>query len=116
MIANKRGKYYSLNKVVDSQSYEIDVDDFKWHIRHEQDCVAKDILKIQSLGLIFVDVSYEDYVSNRDHFYGCIFNMLDFPLIIPPPSDLLRVIDDLRQTIKNYGEVETAARELGIEI
>lgn len=113
MVANQRGVYNSLEEVVDERSYHIDVEKFQWHVKWERDCVKSDCARLSAEGLDFVEVSYEDYCDNREIFYGKIFNLLNLPLELPPPSDFQKMIKDPKTLIKNYDEVASVAGALG---
>lgn len=116
MVANQRGIYNSLEKVVDDRRYPINIGDFKWHVAFERDCVKNDCVRLRAAGFDFVVVSYEDYCANREAFYVAIFKLLKLPVELPPASDFVRVIEDLRAVIENYDEVASAAAEMGEEL
>ena len=79
MVANKRGIYNSLEKVVDVGQYHIDIEEFKWHIKWERDCVIDDCTRLNAEGLDFIEISYEDYCDNRNLFFEKICAFLNFP-------------------------------------
>lgn len=113
MVAKQRGKYNSLEQIVDNKRYHIDLEKFKWHVQWERECVKNDCLRLKNDGFEFIEVNYEDYCDNREAFFGPIFNLLNLPLEIPPPSDFVKMIDDLKAVIENYDEVAAVAAELG---
>jgi hypothetical protein len=113
MVANQRGVYNSLESVVDERSYHIDIEKFQWHVKWERDCVKSDCARLCTEGLDFVEVSYEDFCDNREIFYGKIFNLLNLPMELPPPSDFQKMIKDPRMLIENYDEVVNVAADLG---
>lgn len=113
MVANKRGKWNSLEKFVDERRYLIDLDEFQRRVQWERECVKSDCAWLSKEGFDFVEVSYEDYCDNREVFFGKIFNLLDLPIELPPPSDFVKMIEYLRMVIENYDEVANIAAALG---
>jgi hypothetical protein len=113
MVAKQRGVYNSLQKVVDERRYHINLDEFQWHVQWERECVKSDCARLSAEGFDFVVVSYENFCDNREAFYGKIFHQLNLPLELPPPSDFVKVINNLKQTIANYDEVANVAAALG---
>lgn len=113
MVANQRGIYNSLEKVVDERRYHIDIDDFKWRVQWERECVQKDIALLNAEGFAFIEVTYEDFCAKREVFYGAIFKMLGLPMELPPTSDFVKMIEDPKSMIENYEEVAKVAAEMG---
>lgn len=113
MVAAQRGVYSSLEKIVDERRYHINLDEFQWHVQWEQECVKSDCARLSTEGFDFVVVSYEDFCVNREAFYGMIFGSLNLPLELPPPSDFVKVINNIKLTIENYDEVADVAAALG---
>jgi hypothetical protein len=99
MVANQRGVYNSLEKVVDERRYHIDIDKFKWLVQWERECVKNDCAQLAARGLDFIEVSYEDFCADRQAFYSHIFTFLNLPLDSQkgsshplPPSDFVKMI------------------------
>lgn len=113
MVASQRGIYNSVEKVVDEHRYHINLDEFKNLVQWERECVKNDCARLSAEGFDFIEVHYEDYCDNREEFFGKIFNLLNLPLELPPASDFVKVIKDLRMVIENYDEVANAAALLG---
>lgn len=113
MVANQRGIYNSLEKVVDERRYHIDIGQFQWLVRWERECVKNDCVRLATQGFDYIEVSYEDFCGDRQAFYRNIFNFLNLPLEVPPPSDFVKVIDDPKSVIENCDEVFDAALALG---
>lgn len=114
MVANQRGVYNSLEKVVDERRYHIDIDKFKWLVQWERECVKNDCAQLAPRGFDFIEVSYEDFCADRQAFYSHIFTFLNLPLESPlPPSDFVKMIEDPKLVIENYDEVVAAAAEFG---
>jgi LPS sulfotransferase NodH len=116
IIANLRGIWNRQEEVVDDKKYYIDIDEFKWHVQFARQCVRKDCHWLSSEGFDYIKVSYEDFCSDRKNFYANIFKFLNLPIELPPMCDYVKVIKDLKFTIKNYDEVSDAAASFGEEI
>lgn len=113
MVANQRGIYNDTKKIGDEQRYHIDIDKFQWLVRWERECVKNDCVRLATEGFDYIEVSYEGFCADRQAFYCNIFNFLNLPLELPPQSDFVKMIDDLKSVIENYEEVCAAARALG---
>jgi hypothetical protein len=113
MVANQRGIYNSLEKIVDERRYYIKLDDFQRRVQWERECVKRDCAWLRAEGFDFVEVSYEDFCDNREIFYGKIFSLLNMPLELPPPSNFVKMIKDPKMVIENYDEVADVAAALG---
>ena len=68
---------------------------------------------LREYGLDYIEIDYEDYCENRESFYSKIFTFLTLPIELPPKSDFVKVIEDLRTTLENYDEVEQLATTMG---
>ena len=113
MVANQRGIYNSLEKVVDTRRYHIDIEKFQWHVQWERECVKNDCVRLAANGFDFIEVSYEGFCADRQAFYRDIMNFLKLPLELPPPSSFVKMIEEPRQVIENYDEVMDAVVSLG---
>lgn len=87
MIANQRGIYNSLEDVVDTQRYSIDLNEFSELVLWEKQCVENDCELLKQKGFDFIVVSYEEFCDDKQSFFNKVFNFLQ----IPPPSCLKRV-------------------------
>ncbi|QPD03472.1 MAG: hypothetical protein Nkreftii_001246 [Candidatus Nitrospira kreftii] len=113
MVANQRGIYNSLEKIVDERRYHIEIDRFQWLVRWERECLKNDCVGLATAGFDFIEISYEDFCADRHAFYANIFHFLNLPMELPPASDFVKVIDDPKSVIENYDEVSAAAVALG---
>lgn len=113
MVALQRGIYNSLEKIEDERRYHIDGDKFQWHVHGARMDEKIDCARLSAEGFDFVVVSYEDYLTNRDAFYGQIFNLLNLPLELPSPSDYVKMINDPKTIIENYDEIAGLAAAMG---
>ncbi len=46
-------------------------------------------------------------------FFSKIFNLLNLPMELPPPSDFVKMIEDMKAVIENHDEVADVAAALG---
>jgi hypothetical protein len=117
MVANQSGKYNTLDKTFHIAEglckYHIDIDQFKWHLQWEAECIQKDIAHLRTENFDFIEVNYEDFCDDRESFYRNIFNFIGMPHVLPPPSNFVKMIQDPRLVIENFDEVVKAAAELG---
>lgn len=113
LVANQRGIYNSLEKVVDERRCHINLDEFRWHVKLEQECVRRDLAQLSVDGLDFIVVDYEEFCNNREAFFGKIFGLFNFSLELPPRGKFMKIIEDPGLVIENYAEVKNVAAELG---
>ena len=109
LVAKQRGIYNSLKKMSDERRFHIDIEELQSHVKIEDECVKIDCARLYVEGFNFVEVDYEEYCDSRDVFFDKIFNLLKMPLELPPPSDFVKVIEDLSLVIENYDEVKVYA-------
>jgi len=118
MTAKLRGKYnaHARENYSDEASYTIDIDEFKSLVKWETQAVVKDIAMLESSGFEFIQVRYEDFVHNTDDFFANIFDFINIPAEKLPDSSFSIMIKDLRQSVKNYQEVEDYLDEMGMTL
>jgi LPS sulfotransferase NodH len=116
MIAKQRGIYNTKDDYQDTGQYAIDVDEFQKLVRWEQECVERDIELLKSVGFDFIEVSYEEFMSDREGFFGRVLSFLGAPAEVPPASSYTIMIKDLQHTVKNYGDVVESAEAIGMTI
>ena len=113
MVANQRGIFNSLKKIEDDHRYHIDLDELQKETLMRRKRVTMDCEILREYGLDYIEIDYEDYCENRESFYSKIFTFLTLPIELPPKSDFVKVIEDLRTTLENYDEVEQLATTMG---
>jgi LPS sulfotransferase NodH len=116
MVANERGVFGVPKDFEDARRYRIDVDDFERRVQWEREAVEKERVWLAAEGFRFVEMRYEDFVSDRAAFYDRVFRFLGLSPELPPPSDWGIAIKDLRKTIKNYKAVVERAAAIGAPI
>ena len=113
LVAIQSGIHNSKEKVVYDRRYKIDLNDFRRRILSNRKIVIADTACLNEYGFDFTVAHYEDYCTNREVFYKKIFSFLRLPFELPPSSDFVRVIENLKTTIENYDEVAEVAINLG---
>jgi hypothetical protein len=116
MVANERGVFGVPKDFEDPRRYRIDVDQFEQRVQWERESVEKERAWLAAEGFHFVEMTYEDFVSDRASFYDRVFRFLGLSPELPPPSDWGIAIKDLRKTIKNYKDVVERAAAIGAPI
>lgn len=116
MVAAQRGVYNTQEDFDDLRRYRIDLDKFQLNIQEEMQAVKNDLARLKADGYDFIVVSYEEFITDRQAFYGKIFSFLGLPTELPATSDWSIVIKDLRHTIANYNAVIERAAEIGMPL
>lgn len=60
MVAKQRGIYNSRENVVDDRCYHINLDEFRWHVQWERECVKNDCARLSGECFDVIEVSYDD--------------------------------------------------------
>ena len=97
-------------------SYDLDVHTFKSLIRLEQRSQQEDLKLIESLGVDYTTISYEDFVSHPDQLFSEIFSFLNLPSERATKSSFDIMIKDLREVVENYEQIDECTRELGMSL
>lgn len=118
MVAKKRGKYNAHEKenYQSDMSFTLDVDIFKSLIQLEQKSQHDDLNLVQSLGVDYTTITYEDFVSNPDQLFLNIFSFLNLPTEKAPKSSFAIMIKDLRDVVQNYDQIAECTHELGMSL
>ena len=116
MVANERGVFGVPKDFEDSRRYHIDVDSFEQLVEWEGVAVEKERAWLAAEGFPFVEVAYEEFLSDRPSFYDRVFRFLGLSPELPPPSDWGIAIKDMRNTIENYEAIVERAATLGVPI
>lgn len=105
MIAKQRGIYNTKTDYQDHRRYTIDIDEFKNLIEWETQEVQNDIDLLIATGFNFIQVSYEDFIRNRQTFFKHVLDFLGVSAALYPISSYSVMIKNLKHTIDNYQEV-----------
>jgi LPS sulfotransferase NodH len=116
MIANQRGVYNTKKEFRDDKRYTIDVDEFKKLVEWEAQSIVRDIELLKSSGFNFIEVTYEEFMADREAFFGRVLAFLGVPPETPQSSSYSVMIKDLKHTVENYQTVADCASAIGMRI
>jgi len=116
LIAKQRGIYNTKKDFKDDSRYRINIEEFKSLVKWESQSVENDIAFLKDGGFKFIEVSYEEFMSDRHSFFERIFEFLGVSSEPPQASAYSVMIKDLEHTVQNYQVVVDCAREMGMPI
>jgi LPS sulfotransferase NodH len=116
MIANQRGTYNTDQNYQDDRRYQIDTHTFQELVRWETQAVKNDLALLKSAGFDFIEVSYEEFMADRQAFFSRVLGFLGLPADLPEASSYSVMIKDLKYTIENYQAVADCAMAMGMRI
>lgn len=118
IVANKRGKYNAHEKenYQNDSCFLIDIDNFRSLIDLENKSQKEDLTLLQAMGIDYIIIRYEDFVSNPDQLFSDIMSFLNLPLEKAPKSSYSIMIGNLNDTLQNYEEVIECTRQLGMSL
>ncbi len=118
MVAKQRGKYnaHAKEKYEDNGRYSIDIEEFRNLVQWETQAVKNDIAMLQSAGFDHIEVSYEEFTTNREGFFRRIFGFLNLEMELPQSSSYSVMIKDLDHTVENYQAVAECVASMGMKI
>lgn len=116
MIANKRGVFNAKKDYQDDNRYRLDVEEFKNLLLWETQAVENDISFLKDGGFEFIEVSYEEFMADRQMFFDKVLGFLDLPSGLPQESLYSVMIKDLRHTVENYQALVDSATSMGMRI
>lgn len=116
MIAKQRGIYNTKKDYKDNSQYEIDVAEFKGLVEWELQSVEHDLKCLKSWGFDFIEVSYEEYLLDRQLFFGKVLEFLGVPAELPEASSYSLMINNLEHTVENYRAVADCVAAMGMNI
>lgn len=116
LIANLRGVYSTDSEYLDDNSYQIDIEEFHNLVKWETQEVENDITFLATAGFKFIEVSYEEYMKNRQEFFNRVLGFLGVQAELPPASSYRVLIKDIKHTIGNYQAVADCAVAMGMSI
>lgn len=118
IVANKRGKYNAHEKenYQNDSCFLIDIDNFRSLIDLENKSQKEDLTLLQAMGIDYIIIRYEDFVSNPDQLFSDIMSFLNLPSEKAPKSSYSIMIGNLSDTIQNYEELIECTKQLGISL
>jgi len=116
MIANQRGLHNAKNNYQDNCRYQIDIEAFKNLVTWETQAVENDIAFLKAVKFDFIEVSYEEFMKNRQFFFERVLEFLTVPMNLPQASSYSVMIKDLEHTVANYQAVLDSAGAMGMRI
>lgn len=115
LLARQRG-IYNKKDFEDTNRYVIDVNEFEHLVKWEQLAIKKDRDFIAKRGFRSLDITYEDFINNRENFYTNLLRFINVPFELPVKSNYSVMINDLEHSIINFQEVKDTARNIGMPI
>ncbi len=106
MLAENRGLYNSRVQVK-FPPCSIDLDRFEFCVAWEMRCVEEDRALLKGNGIEYVEVTYEDFCSNREKFYTDLFSYMKVDYLLPKSSSFSVMVPDIREAITNFDELES---------
>ncbi|MBI4807428.1 MAG: sulfotransferase [Nitrosomonadales bacterium] len=116
MIAKQRGVYNTKKDFQDDTRYILDIDEFKKLVEWEAQSVARDLELLRSSGFNFIEVTYEEFMADREAFFVRVLAFLGVPPEVPQASSYSVMIKDLKHTVENYQAVAECAATMGMSI
>lgn len=116
MIAKQRGVYNTDKKFQDDKRYIIDTEEFKSLVEWEVQSVERDIQFLKAAGFTFIEVTYEEFMSDRQAFFRRVLGFLDVPPELPQTSSYSVMIKDLKHTVENYQSLVECTAAMGMRI
>jgi LPS sulfotransferase NodH len=114
MIAKQRGMYNTKKEFQDDKRYIIDIEEFKKLVEWEAQSVARDLELLRSSGFNFIEVTYEEFMADREAFFGRVLAFLGVPPEAPQASSYSVMIKDLKHTVENYQAVADCTAAIGM--
>lgn len=116
MIANQRGIFNTKKDYQDDKRYRIDIEAFQNLVRWEAHSVENDIAFLKEAGFNFIEVTYEEFMADRQAFFDRLLGFLGVPAELPQASSYSVMIKDLQHTVENYQAVADCVAAMGMRI
>lgn len=116
VIANQRGTYNTKSDYHDDNRYHINTEEFQNLVKWGMQAVLNDIAFLKMVGFKFIEVSYEEFVANRQEFFDKVLGFLGISSELPKASTYSVMIKDPMYTIVNYREIVDCADTMGVPI
>ncbi|WP_038246571.1 sulfotransferase [Ghiorsea bivora] len=115
VVAEQRGVYNRKDFVVPEETYTIDLDDFILKVQCTVEGVQTEKKMLKSAGFPLLEVSYEDFVADREAFFTPVFEFLGVEYRLPTQSDYSKMINKpIHEVVENYTEFAARVHELGM--
>jgi hypothetical protein len=115
LIARARGVYNERNYKVPNEKYCVDISQFEKEIRIERFVLERSRKELIEADIEFLEVYYEDFLSDRLRFFEPILRFLDVEQRQLVESDYSRMVPNLQHTVLNYAELVRKTEELGVQ-
>lgn len=116
MLAQQTGVYNLKGDFNNEKEYEIDLREYEAALLRGKQELEMDVVMLRESGFPVIVVDYEDWLSDREGFFGTVLEYLEVPYRLPSKTDYAVMIKDMAKTIKNIDEVESCARSLGVPL
>jgi LPS sulfotransferase NodH len=118
MLAEQRGKYNAQadEGYEDKNRYSIDIEEFRNLVRWESQAVENDIAFLSTAGFNFIEVTYEEFMTDRMAFFRRVLSFLGGPVVLPQASSYSVMIKDMEHSIENYQAVAECVLAMGLRI
>lgn len=107
MVAEFRRVYNSKERLQNQASCKIDLDRFEYCVAWEMRCVEENRALLRENEINYLEITYEDFCSNRTQFYLRLFSYMQLEYRLPDPTGFSIMIPNIREAIANYDELET---------
>lgn len=112
MLAKHRGVYNTYDAVEAGAPCDIDLDEMRRLIAGEHFGLGHDeMLRHKYRMGLALEVTYEQYIEDREGFFARIYACLRLPAAVPKATQFQVMIQDLKSEISNYDEVAAVVAE-----
>lgn len=113
IIAKKRRHYNAINYTPPNDAYVIDIDELQTIVHDEEESVKRQKWMLTKKKFKTLFVTYEDFLENRETFYGRLFDFLDVDYRLPEETDYSIMIPNIYDVVENYEEVRKHVNKMG---
>jgi hypothetical protein len=116
LVARQRGLYNTNKEYKDERRYNVDVEEFEDRVKWEELGVKNDLLLLRKAGFPFIEISYEEFMTDRRRFFERTLGFIGVPPELPQASSYAILIKDLEYSVENFEEVAQRAARIGMKI